>query len=299
MGCWNHTCAVTNLPIFAGDEVEVILLKSAMSPSDYASFCHLGSYYTPLPLTFHGTYNDYGAVEDCEGVALDTLINRLREVLVEFDVGENQYHDIEVKKEDFDVDYLFTIDHESRFYIDNGIRMFDSPKTLRVKHIVVRKEVYDAIVEKTVIDWWCGPSKHKLSNLDTEQFAKDIDEFHNLDANDVKQMMMRFRGVGETITKEILKNEGGGVYGMNQPINILETLMDVRLNQPEIFDGLLDNALRFVMFNHFMEAARKSYVVPSGVGSQDDSTKSQELCARLTLSSAKAQRKRWKEEYEE
>jgi len=26
MGCWNHTCAITNLPICEGEEVEVILL---------------------------------------------------------------------------------------------------------------------------------------------------------------------------------------------------------------------------------------------------------------------------------
>jgi len=89
------------------------------------------------------------------------------------------------------------------------------------------------------------------------------------------------------------------MIGINKPINVIETLKKLRKPQPDVYDGVLDNACRFAFFNHFMSSARKSYTVPSGVGSQDGSTKSQELCARLTLSSAKAQRKWQKDRYEE
>ena len=89
------------------------------------------------------------------------------------------------------------------------------------------------------------------------------------------------------------------MVGINRPINVIETLKELRNTKPDVYDGVLDNACRFAFFNHFMSTARKSYTVPSGVGSQDDTTKSQELCARLTLSSAKAQRKWRKDRYEE
>ena len=298
MGCWNHTCAVTNLPIFVGEEVEVILLKSSSFPQHEPSFCYADSTYQPILLTFHGTYNDYGAVENCEGAALPTILGAIRDNLVEFEIGENKYHDIEVKKEDFDAAALFEADHEGRLFIKNEIRMMESPESLRVKHIVVRKDVYDTITEKTTIDWWCGKSNHKLSNLDTEQFTKDIDDLLNID-DELSKIRAMFRGVGESFTNELLGYEGLGMIGINRPIHIIETLKELRPTQPDVYDGVLDNACRFAFFNHFMSAARKSYTVPSGVGSQDDTTKSQELCARLTLSSAKAQRKRWKELYEE
>ena len=298
MGCWNHTCAVTNLPIFEHEEVEVILLKGNPFSQHESSYCYSDSTWQPIPLTFHGTYNDYGAVQNCEGLALPTILTAIRDNLVEFEVGENEYHDIEVKKDGFDAAALFEADHEGRLYIKNEIRMADSPEKLRVKHIVVRKDVYDTITEKTTIDWWCGRANHKLSNLDTEQFTKDIDDLLTID-DELAKIRAMFRGVGESFTNDLLGYEGLGMVGINRPINVVETLKELRKPQPDVYDGVLHNACRFAFFNHFMSSARKTYTVPSGVGSQDDTTKSQELCARLTLSSAKAQRKRRKELYEE
>jgi len=68
MGCWNHTCAVTNLPIYCDEEVEVVLLREASGDINNASFCHPTDYHAPLPLTFSGKYNDHGCVEECNGV---------------------------------------------------------------------------------------------------------------------------------------------------------------------------------------------------------------------------------------
>ena len=139
MGSWNHTCAVTNLPIMYGEEIEVILLKSQTSPRDRASSCYPYAYHTPIPLTFHGKYNDYGAVEECEGVARDIIVDALRDNLYEMEMGENEYHDIPAKKDDFDIDMLFNLDHEGRLFIKNPLSGFaDEPESLRVKHIVVR-----------------------------------------------------------------------------------------------------------------------------------------------------------------
>ena len=297
MGCWNHTCAVTNLPIYEHEEVEVILLKSTSFPQNEPSFCYSDSIWQPIPLTFHGTYNDYGAAENCDGAALPTILAAIRDNLFEFDVGENEYHDIEVKKEGFDADALFRADHEGRLFIKNEIRMLESPESLRVKHIVVHKDVYDTITEKTTIDWWCGRTKHKVSNLDTEQFTKDIDDLLNID-DELAKIRLMFRGVGESFTNDLLGYDGIGMIGINRPIHIIETLKELRPTQPDVYNGVLDNACRFAFFNHFMSSARKSYTVPSGVGSQDDSTKSQELCARLTLSTAKARRKWCTDNYE-
>lgn len=291
MGCWNHTCAVTNLPILYGEEVEVILLKSQGRVPDKASFCYPYTYYTPIPLTFHGKYNDYGAVEECEGVGRDIIVEALRDNLQEISNTEETSHKTPASKDDFDIDTLFILDHENRLFIKNPVGIFpDSPDNIRVNHIVVRKEVYDAITEEMTIEWWDRDAltQHylKLSDLDRDLFTKDVDEFNSLEANDVQKMLRRMPEIGKSLIHDLIVYHGQGEYGMNEPIGVINLLRDVRAECPKVYDELLDNALRFGMFAHFMQMARKSWHVPSGQGSQDSETDAQELCARLTLSSA-------------
>lgn len=63
MGCWNETCAITNLPIRAGDPAVAVLLKK----HDAA---HIGIYpddlYSPQGLPLFGEYNDYGNLEQIQ-----------------------------------------------------------------------------------------------------------------------------------------------------------------------------------------------------------------------------------------
>lgn len=311
MGCWNHTCAVTNLPIHYEEEVEVILLKSTNFSADSSSFCYPYSNYTPLPLTFSGTYNDYGAVENCKGAALDTIIESLRGELNEELVidDEDARYKTPITKETFSVENMFELDHEKRLYIKSPYRAFpDSPKTTRIRHIVVRKDVYDGIVNKVRWErWWDTKKFTTLATLDTDAYTKDIDNYNdsivatggNAEEDLIRRSLQKYRGIGDSQTCELLKYEGNGSIGMNLPINVNDTLLELRTTKSDLYDGILENATRFAFFDLFMHYSRKSYGVPSGAGAQDDSTKNQELCARLTLSSAKAQRKWLKEKYEE
>jgi len=293
MGCWNHTCAITNLPIYAGEKVEVILLKSRIG-QDRSSFCHPDAYHLPIPFTFSGKYDDYGSVEMCEGVALEPIIESLQKHLLEMEVGENEYHDIAAIKDEFDIDKLFELDHEGRLFIINQKMMHDMRDGIRVKHIVVRKEVYDGIIADMTFDRW-DREKSEIYYIgyddlvkEYEQFTKDIDDILALDFDDFKRRYWRMDGkIGETFIGGLIAYRGQGSLGMDYPINVVETLFDMRDNGNEDYDAMLDNAVRLSMLSCFMNGARKSWVVPSGVGSQDDNTSYQELCANLTLSSAK------------
>lgn len=293
MGCWNHTCAITNLPIYAGEKVEVILLKNR-GEYDGSSFCHPDAYHLPIPLTFSGIYDDYGAVEDCEGVALELIVESLRKHLVEMEVGENKYHDIPAKKDEFNIDKLFELDHEGRLFIINQKMMHDMRDGIRVKHIVVRKEVYDGIISGMTFERWDREkSETYYTGYDDlvkeyEQFTKDIDDIRALDPDDFKRRYWRMDGkIGETFIGGLIAYRGQGTYGMDYPLHVVETLFDMRDNGNEDFAAMLDNAVRLSMLSCFIEGARKSWVVPSGAGSQDGNTNYQTLCANLTLTSAK------------
>lgn len=303
MGCWNHTCAITNLPIFAGEDVEVILLQRSCNIDD-ASFCNPTEYHSPLPLTFSGKYDDYGSVEMCESsVALDIIVNRLKEVLFEMEEGENQYHDIPAKRDEFDVDKLFELDHEQRLYMHtNGKMQHDMREKYRIKHIVVRKEVYDGIINGMTFDRWDRENskmvEYKFSDLeaDYEQYTKDIDAIIDEDKDLINIFWMMEGKIGETKIGEMLAYRGSGGYQMRYPIDVVDTLVKLRQAKNDDFDAVLDNAMRLRAVVSFMDIGRKSWHVPSGVGSQDQETRCQELCATLTLSAAKTVNKYYSEE---
>ena len=301
MGCWNHTCAITNLPIFAGEEVEVILLKSNSKYHEHSSFCYTEAYYTPLPLTFSGKYNDYGAVEDCHGHALPLIVESLKKHLFEMEVGENEYHDIAAKKENFDIKELFNLDHEQRLFIENRRMAHDMRDSIRIKHIVIRKAVFDGIISAMQVERWTSKGRVKLGYegllKECVEYTKALDEIVELDKLDFKRLSWesstRFEDI---IVTRMFSDNYEGSYQMHYPISMPEIFFKMRENKDENYQNILENALKMSILRRFMDYSRKSWCVPSGVGSQEDNTTYQELCARLTLSEAEVVKHRWDDE---
>lgn len=63
MGCWNETCALSNLPIIVGDRVKfLVLLNIGVAGKTY----YYNDNYIPLCLPMSGEYDDYGAIENIE-----------------------------------------------------------------------------------------------------------------------------------------------------------------------------------------------------------------------------------------
>lgn len=297
MGCWNHSCAVTGLPIFVGEEVEVIILTSENNP-DASSRCYPNSYHTPIPLTFHGRYNDYGAVEECDGVALPFLINAIRERLFEMEEGENEYHDIPAKRDEFNVDKLFELDHENRLMITNYKMQSDMRDAIPLKHIVVRKNVYDTIVAKYKLEYWDREDQKTKFNqlkdvvLQYDEFLKDIDEAMNID-----EILFAYRVrecIGKTVVGELLSFRGMATFGFNRLITPNEVIVNMcKTHNARDVKEFMDNVVRFALFTLFMSDTRRSWCVSSGVGSQNDDTNSHEMAARLTLDEAETIKHRW------
>ncbi len=114
MGSWNGTCAISNLHIHGGQAVTVFLLIKKNSA--YHN-CYPSTYYSVCPMPFYGTYNDYGGCEEIHGAGLDVVVDRLRSKLFEREVGNNESHDIAVRKSDFTAETIFEASHEGRLGI--------------------------------------------------------------------------------------------------------------------------------------------------------------------------------------
>lgn len=153
MGSWNNTCGLTNLPIISGEAVYVFPVKEE-DLSDYRSHCETHALYKPVLTPFEAVYNDYGAGEDCTGAALPLFVEGLKQRMVELEQGENEYHDIPVVKDGFDIDNFFEAVHENRMFVKGW-----GKKNQAVYFAMVRKDVVDQLWTDWTFDVYVGDGK--------------------------------------------------------------------------------------------------------------------------------------------
>jgi hypothetical protein len=148
MGCWNQTCGLTQLHIRAGDEVMVFAIVKALKVTD---LCYTTPFYSPIMMPFYAKYDDYGGGEECSGLGLKIVMDAIKQRLVDIPQGPNQYHDIPVKKESFDVDVFFEACHERRLFVEHYTKTRQ-----HVDFVMFRKDVIDYLMENRVLEQYVG-----------------------------------------------------------------------------------------------------------------------------------------------
>lgn len=167
MGCWNGTCGLSGLPIISGEEVYIFPIVESYRDS----FCYSTALYNPTIIPFRAKYNDYGAGEECHGVALELIMDGVRKNLIELEVGENKYHDIAVKREGFDIDKFFEVVHEKRLRVNNLLRAYpDQPKYKEVFFTMVRKDVVDRLWNEWTFDWYKRKDAEIPEGFETDDY---------------------------------------------------------------------------------------------------------------------------------
>lgn len=115
--------------------------------------CYSTAFFTPLLLPFYSRYDDYGGGENSTGEGLQYIIKGLREKLVEFDVGANRCHDIEVKRDAFDEKKFFEAVQENRLKIKTYEGLVD------IDFVMFRKDVVDDILINWIREKYVGEGK--------------------------------------------------------------------------------------------------------------------------------------------
>lgn len=292
MGSWNHTCALTNLPIFSGEKVYVMFLQESMS--EIESECYPNKYWCLTPYMFTGTYDDYGSVEDCGGVLLDYVISSIKENLIELELGKNPCHAIAVKRENFDVDLLFNADREGRLFVKANPHMqvlCDNKSNLRLKHIVFRKSALESFLEKFSIDGYQvkinrdyyrnkflelglnGSIKAAFSPMSGRYFQDTTEMGYSLAATDLYYFMDVF-------------NDYIGKYELDN---------STTPNPEELkrFEAFVDSLSIIYALRTYKGYARELWSPVGGAGSQNGETDMQVMKAKLIIAEAKKINKRW------
>lgn len=141
MGCWNKTCGLSNLHIYAGTEVYVFALVENRIENDR---CYSTSFWRPIPLPFVAKYNDYGGGQDYDenSSSLNFLMSYLKDELIEVEQGENQCHDIPVMRDDFNAELFFEAVNEGRLKVMDHFKQ--EPR--QVDFVMMRKDLVDNIL---------------------------------------------------------------------------------------------------------------------------------------------------------
>jgi hypothetical protein len=308
MGCWNKTCALSNLPIFSGERTYVFVLEESGS-YDRGRAVYPNYLYNPVLLPFESTYNDYGAGEDSSGLALPLILDALKRELIEKEQGESEYRDMEIKREGFNEEKFFEAVHADRL----EIKSYEGPK--KVKFVMMRKDLVDQILDESTLETYKGWDEEAKEGIYTSYKFQDIlnsvDEFLEHCSVILESLPEhRFRYLFEFELIHWLGERKDGnlaskwLRRLSEGTNRQSSICRADFILPEMlkagkFDEakpLIELALKGVFIYDFMETVRRCWVPPCGEGSQGDDLDVHLLLANTVIDVAKRLESRYDED---
>lgn len=151
MGCWNKTCGLSNLHIYAGTPVYVFVLEQQSSHER----CYSTAFWRPVIFPFMSVYDDYGGGEHSSPM-INHVLEGLKKAMIEIPAGENEYHDIAVSRDALDERLFFEAVHEGRLLTADR---YSSGTQLTVDFTMFRKDVVDDILENWTREHYVGDGK--------------------------------------------------------------------------------------------------------------------------------------------
>jgi hypothetical protein len=142
MGCWNKTCGLSNLPIYAGTPVVMFVLTE----TPYVSRSETTSFWWPILLPIHSTYNDYGGGEN-SSEELATVLSQLGPHTARPRVGKHWYHGSPV---------TLTPELEASFFDQvhgQTLRVLDdfNRKRVLVDFVMFRKDIVEELTNRLLL----------------------------------------------------------------------------------------------------------------------------------------------------
>lgn len=296
MGCWNKTCGISNLHIYAGSPVYVIVLQQ----QSYNERCYSTAFWRPVMLPFLSEYNDYGGGRYSHS-NINYIIDGLKKHLVPMEQGPNQYHDIEVKAETLNEELFFDAVHEQRLKVN--LKMLN--KESAVDFVMLRKDIVDDILDNWEQHLYVGTGKgntgyensyilYKFQDIinGVKPFIKRLAEVANGDPSSsretrcLKYMFMELHELYEQEEHNLVASYLRSIsnYSFSQIVHPQELIVTA-VEQGDLTkaEELLADVLLAAYINRFMESSRKNWAPGGHEGSQsDDPTPYRVLCNAIT-----------------
>jgi hypothetical protein len=315
MGSWYKTCGLSNMHIRDDDEVMVFVLEKN---NDQTDRCYSTAFWSPCLLPFYSKYGDYGRGADDSGVTLPYLMAGIKEQLIEMELGDNEYHDIEIKRDKFDIELFYEAVHEGRLFKSD----WRGDKQM-IDFVMIRKDIADDILANFQREQYVGhgegdcgyDNSYKLVTFakileDLPEFMAKLSEFlapeEGLDdkANDAL-LRMKFMGGLSTVFKyedsnlvgKWIRGDGYRFSRLAEPNEIVIDLMQA--GKVKEATEVMVELLKGNYITSFMEMTRRNWSPAGHEGSQCNETHGYRIMAEATLRAIDRERKKYLEEVDD
>lgn len=295
------------------DEVMVFVLERNPDTTDR---CYSTAFWSPVLIPFYSKYGDYGRGEGDHGVALPYIMEAIKSELVEMELGENEYHDIEIKRDKFDIELFYEAVHENRLFKTDY-----RGQNQMIDFVMIRKDIADDILANFQREMYVGDNQgdcgwdNAYKKVTFAKILEDLPDFMaklsdhvrpdpelDEDSNKALRSMRTFSGLGAVyefnhsnlVSKWMHGAEG---YRFSRLVSPGEIVIDL------VIEGKIKEAtevmvdfLKGLYINCFMETTRANWAPGGHEGSQGCEAHGYRILAEATLRSLEKQKAKYIEE---
>jgi len=206
MGCWNETCAISNLPIRAGDPTYFIMLtRTPWEHKDGSTGCYYNDHWFLRALPMLGEYDDYGKIEEWKKDWIhDLIIEQFKfDLVIKDQNSREETLDIPAQTiENVTFDNIADWLREGNVKVRSGIG--GGRKELDVVKCLIRKDVWDMLLQMSWKDWRTVFSFPKMKD-DIRKYIDLVKEAHQRAINN--KISMGFRAeLEDMVSKSCAEN---------------------------------------------------------------------------------------------
>lgn len=168
MGCWNETCAVSKMAIYAGEPVRFLpIVQNAWHFEEQGGFpngesplllkgssgVYISDLWVPFCLPIRGEYNDYGTIENIpentqqDKAELSQFIEAFKKNAIPLELGENEYHDTPLKN--FTLEEILEALQEGRVF--SRYRGAGKDIILTVSWMMIKESVWESLLNMDIL----------------------------------------------------------------------------------------------------------------------------------------------------
>jgi hypothetical protein len=232
MGCWFETCAVTNLPIHEGDRIKLIFLFGD---------------HNPWLLPISGEYNDYGCIENIEKDWVTELIESRLDKDFVYEIDSNVKEAPKTIEE-----FAFAVERGNVILDDSLTKYLHRDRKINASFMMVLESVYE-----------------KARDLYKEHFDSYMDDDYEQHVEKTKlKIQIDFESADRLGFSR--NDQIRGIFDRFCGIRWRSQELQEKICEEKSTDGCVDDCLEFQAFISFMYDTRRSFIVPSGKGSQTE-----------------------------
>jgi hypothetical protein len=276
MGCFNGTCALSNLPIHVGEKVVFIPLIKTLGTKTKFFSCGATDNFIPLGFPIIGEYNDYGGIENA------TTDKNNKDFLYSF----NYFYEtcdsdgyIEIDKSDSLSDLLNDTFCVTNSYVQLNDFSFHPNGLVEIDFMMIHYNLYQKIINEIsnrIPVGWNDNYKRLYKNKFIEKLqthwtiVEDLEEIKKLPTTDIH--LSSFNDSTLKLSIDIISNE---IFcqGNYLTYSLLTFFAKILLFKKDEWEIVLDKSVEQLIFTTALNYMRKGYLCNSGCGSQCNETR--------------------------